>query len=47
MSKYFEVKGDNLKRKYKHCPKCGPGYFMAEHKDRHHCGKCGHMIPKK
>lgn len=24
------------------CPKCGPGIFMATHKDRVSCGKCGH-----
>lgn len=22
------------------CPKCGPGIFLAEHKDRVYCGKC-------
>jgi small subunit ribosomal protein S27Ae len=30
-----------LKRKGKFCPKCGAGVFMAEHKDRSTCGKCG------
>ena len=25
----------------KTCPKCGPGVFMADHKNRTHCGKCG------
>ena len=29
------------KAKNKTCPKCGPGVFMAEHKNRSHCGKCG------
>ncbi len=29
------------------CPKCGPGIFMAEHKDRHHCGHCGYSEFKK
>ena len=24
------------------CPKCGPGVFMAVHKDRVSCGKCGY-----
>ncbi|NLL95264.1 MAG: 30S ribosomal protein S27ae [Thermoplasmatales archaeon] len=24
------------------CPKCGPGIFMATHKDRVSCGKCGY-----
>ena len=25
-----------------HCPRCGPGAFMGEHKDRFACGKCGY-----
>ena len=39
----YEVSGDSLKRKNKNCPKCGPGTFMAAHKDRTTCGKCGYM----
>jgi small subunit ribosomal protein S27Ae len=40
----YEVSGDSLKRKSRFCPKCGPGIFMAGHKDgRHACGKCGFM----
>lgn len=31
-----------IKRKSKFCPKCGVGVFMAQHKDRHTCGKCGY-----
>ena len=27
----------------KSCPKCGSGVRLAEHKDRHSCGKCGYM----
>lgn len=23
-------------------PGCGPGIFMAVHKDRKHCGRCGY-----
>src|SRR5205823_6232610 len=30
----YEVKGNQLIRKKKACPKCGPGVFLAEHKDR-------------
>ncbi len=33
-------------RKARTCPKCGPGVFMAEHKDRYHCGKCSYMEKK-
>jgi len=27
---------------HKVCPKCGAGVFLAEHKDRFACGKCGY-----
>ena len=37
---------DGNKRKNKTCPKCGPGVFLAEHKDRLSCGKCGYMEKK-
>ena len=30
------------KQKNKFCPKCGAGVFMAKHKDRLTCGKCGY-----
>ncbi|MFH1850029.1 MAG: 30S ribosomal protein S27ae [archaeon] len=35
-----------LKRKNKVCPKCGDGHFLANHKDRISCGKCGYMEKK-
>lgn len=35
----YSIEGDKLTRK-KTCPKCGPGIFLAEHKDRWYCGKC-------
>lgn len=34
---------DKTKRKNKFCPKCGAGVFLAQHKDRAVCGKCGYM----
>ncbi len=40
--KLYEVKEGSIQRKTKPCPKCGPGVFMAKHKDRYHCGKCGY-----
>ncbi len=46
ISKYYEVKDGKLERKKRSCPKCGQGVFMAEHKDRWHCGKCGYTIMK-
>ncbi len=29
------------------CPKCGPGTFMANHKNRWSCGRCGYTQFKK
>ena len=39
--KYYKVKGDKTERSRKECSRCGKGVFMAIHKDRHTCGKCG------
>lgn len=37
-----------FKRKNEKCPKCGPGVFLARHKNRMSCGKCGYLeIAKK
>ncbi len=40
--KLYKVSGDSLERLKKECPRCGKGYFMAEHKDRLSCGNCGY-----
>ena len=46
--KNYEIKGDSIERKNKSCPRCGPGVFLAKHKDRFSCGKCGYAeIAKK
>jgi small subunit ribosomal protein S27Ae len=45
-AKYYDSSTGVLKRKAKFCPKCGPGIFMAMHKDRAACGKCGYMEKK-
>ena len=42
----YEVSAESATRKNKSCPKCGPGTFMANHKDRSSCGKCGYMEKK-
>jgi small subunit ribosomal protein S27Ae len=34
---------DNGKAKNRNCPKCGPGHFLANHKGRVVCGKCGYV----
>eukprot|EP00941_MAST-03F_sp_MAST-3F-sp1_P003794 g3794.t1 len=42
--KFYRVDGDGkVTRLRKECPaeECGAGVFMAQHKDRHYCGKCG------
>mmetsp|Transcript_43794 Transcript_43794/g.171308 ORF Transcript_43794/g.171308 Transcript_43794/m.171308 type:complete len:148 (-) Transcript_43794:238-681(-) len=42
--KFYEVKADGtIERLRKDCPSetCGVGTFMAQHKDRRTCGKCG------
>ena len=39
---FFKVEGNKINRIRRHCPKCGPGVFIAEHKDRFSCGKCGY-----
>jgi small subunit ribosomal protein S27Ae len=44
---YYQVEGDKVTRTRKHCPKCGPGVFMAEHENRVACGRCGYTEFKK
>ncbi len=42
----YELKGEQLTRTHKSCPKCGPGVFLAEHGNRRACGKCGYAESK-
>ena len=42
----YNVKGEQLARTHKSCPKCGPGTFLAEHADRRSCGHCGYTEAK-
>ena len=37
--KHYTIKGDKVERR-KTCPRCGPGIFLADHKNRLACGKC-------
>ncbi len=46
-SAFYKVEGNNVVRTRKTCLKCGAGVFMAEHKDRYSCGKCGYTEMKK
>ncbi len=44
------VKKEKVTKPYKaakkHCPKCGTGTRLADHKDRSSCGKCGYFEKK-
>ncbi len=46
-SSFYKLEGSGVVRSRKTCIKCGPGVFMAEHKDRHTCGKCNYTEFKK
>ena len=35
----YKIDGDKVTRA-KTCPRCGPGVFLMEAKDRVYCGKC-------
>jgi small subunit ribosomal protein S27Ae len=39
---YYTVKEGGLVRKRNNCPRCGPGSFLSQHKDRKYCGRCGY-----
>ncbi len=45
--KFYEVKGERVARLRRECPRCGKGTFLAEHRDRLTCGKCGYTSYKK
>jgi small subunit ribosomal protein S27Ae len=40
--KRYKISGDKAERLNKSCPKCGPGFLLANHKDRLVCGACGY-----
>lgn len=42
----YKVEGSTAKALNKSCPKCGPGFLLANHKDRNTCGKCGYTEKK-
>jgi small subunit ribosomal protein S27Ae len=43
----YKIDGTIVERKNRYCPKCGEGVFLAEHKNRLSCGKCGYTEFKK
>jgi len=44
VKKFYEIKGSEVVRKRSPCPRCGPGTYMANHKGRQYCGRCGYTI---
>jgi len=48
MQKFYKVSSDGkLARLNTFCPRCGPGFFMANNYDRLTCGHCGFTEFKK
>jgi small subunit ribosomal protein S27Ae len=39
--KFYTIHENKVSRAKRDCPRCGKGVFMAQHKDRFSCGKCG------
>ncbi len=37
----YKAEGEKATRLRPVCERCGPGYFMADHRDRYTCGHCG------
>ena len=42
MHRLYKLEGETLSRLRKDCPRCGRGYFMAQHNNRLTCGHCGY-----
>ena len=42
----YKVEGNKIASRGMTCPKCGPGIFLAEHKDRQTCGTCSYTVMK-
>ena len=45
--KLYKIDGEKAIRLRRECPRCGRGYFMAEHKNRFTCGNCGYTTYTK
>ena len=41
-SGFYTIENEKVIRNHKCCQKCGLGVFLADHKDRYSCGKCGY-----
>ena len=40
LNELYDISGDSIEKKNRTCPKCGPGMFLAKHKNRTTCGSC-------
>ena len=38
--KNYKIDGERITRTKKNCPRCGPGTFLSDNKNRLYCGKC-------
>ncbi len=46
--KYYKISDEGtIVRLNPFCPRCGPGFFMAQNYDRITCGHCGYTEFKK
>ena len=43
----YVLEDTKVARQRRFCPRCGPGVFLGEHKDRYACGRCGYTEFKK
>ena len=46
-SSLFKLEEGKVKRTRKCCPRCGEGFFLADHGDRLYCGHCHYTEWKK
>lgn len=37
----YKIDGNGVLVRAENCPECGPGVFLANHKNRKSCGRCG------
>ena len=45
--KFYKIEDGKAVNNKKHCPRCGPGTWLAEHKGRKYCGRCSYTIFEK
>ena len=46
-NRLYKIENNKLIKTKKTCPRCGSGTYMADHKDRVSCGRCGYTEMKK